>query len=328
MSKPLISICVPVYNVAPYIERCVRSLMEQSYPELEFIFVDDCSGDGSMAELERVLKDYPSGKARALLIYNEHNYGLAYTRRRSIENAHGRYILCVDSDDYIEVDTVQSLVSAAQATGADMVAAGYIHEYQNRQETELPSLGAEETDYIHVALADSLPHLCNKLIARELFTEGKNCYAPEGLDYLEDRMTLFFLLMKAKHVTAIPQATYHYAHRDDSVSQGKNEKHFRCMLRYWEEVDRSLAEAGLTESYKEVVGKQKIADKAFLLMQCDNQTRKAFSDIFREEEKIYRPTLSRGIALMYWLSKHHLWILTYLFECYNRCRHRRQKARS
>lgn len=319
MNRPLISICVPVYNVAPYIERCARSLMEQSYPELEFIFVDDASTDDSLVQLQQVLNAYPERKNQVVLLHNDHNHGLAYTRRRTIEEAHGKYVLCVDSDDYIEADTAQRMVDEAQATGADIVAAGFVHEYAHRQEIAMPTSGEVDTDYVYLALTDQLPHLCNKLILRSLFTEGRSCYAPEGMDYLEDRLTVFFLLTKAKHIASLQSATYHYVHREDSVSQDKNEKHFLCLLRYWKEVDLVLSELGLSESYKAVVGKQKIEDKAFLLHFCDNRTRKQFADIFAEEEKEYSPELSRGVALMYRLSKHHLWVLTYLYERYIHC---------
>ena len=317
MNEPQISICVPVYNVAPYIERCVRSLMGQTYRNTEFVFVDDGSTDQSMAILRSVLAAYPERSKQAVIVTNDRNHGLAYTRRVSIEQAHGEYIVCVDSDDYAERHMVQSLFDQAAATDADIVAAGYY------METATPTIVApysctDGEDYVEAVLTDKLQHLCNKLVRRSLFTEGRSCYAPEGLDYMEDRTTMLLLASKAKHITAVNLPTYHYVYRGDSVSQGKSEKHFRCLIRYWQIADSLIGELGRTEQYKQLVGEQKIHDKAFLLMYCDNSTRKQFADLYSAEEQLYHPQLSRGLALMHWLTKHHLWWLTYGYHCYIR----------
>lgn len=317
MNEPLISICVPVYNVAPYIERCVRSLMEQTYRNTEFVFVDDCSADRSMDILRNVLADYPERSKQAVIVTNDRNHGLAYTRRRSIEQAHGKYIVCIDSDDYAERHMVQSLFDQAVTTDADIVAAGYYMETATPT-VEAPYICTDGEDYLKAVLSDRLQHLCNKLVRRSLFTEGRSCYAPEGLDYLEDRTTILLLASKAKHITAVNRPTYHYVYRSDSVSQGKNEKHFQCLIRYWQIADSLLEEIGRIEQYRQLVGEQKIQDKAFLLMYCDNNTRKKYADLFATEQQLYHPQLSRGLALMLWLTMHHLWALTYCYQCYIR----------
>ena len=317
MNEPLISICVPVYNVAPYIERCVRSLMGQTYQNIEYVFVDDGSTDQSTAILRSVLADYPERSKHAVIVSNDRNHGLAYTRRVSIEQAHGTYIVCIDSDDYAELNMVQSLFDQAAATDVDIVAAGYFMESANPTiEAPYPCLDGE--DYIEAVLTDKLQHLCNKLIRRSLFTEGRSCFAPEGLDYLEDRTTMLLLASKAKHITSVKQPTYHYVYRSDSVSQSKNEKHFNCLVRYWQIADNLLCELGRTDQYKQQVGEQKIQDKAFLLMFCDNNTRKQFADLYAAEQQVYRPPLPRGLALMLRLTTHHRWALTYCYQCYIR----------
>lgn len=322
MTTPLISICVPVYNVAPYIERCVRSLMEQDYPNLEYVFVDDCSTDNSMEILQSVLADYSERSKRTVIVTNERNHGLAYTRRVSIEHAQGTYILCIDSDDYAEPFMVQALYDKAAENAADIVSAGYYMETATPT-IEAPYQCKDGEDYIEAVLTDRLQHLCNKLVRRTLFTEGRPCFAPEGLDYMEDRTTMLLLASKAKRITAVNKPTYHYVYRQDSVSQRKNEKHFNSLIRYWQIADELLAELGLTEQYRQLAGAQKIQDKAFLLMHCDNSTRKKFADLYATEEQLYHPPLSRGLALMHWLTKHRLWALTYCYQCYIRLLARR-----
>lgn len=319
MNSPLVSICVPFYNTALYIERCVRSIMEQTYPNIEYVFVNDGSTDDSFAVLENILKEYPERNKKVNIITNDRNRGTAYSRRIYTENAHGEYITCVDSDDYVELDMVQCLVDKALKTKADVVVAGYY--YKNGDYTEIcePHQCDDGLDFTSLVLSSSLNSMWGKLFIRSLFTEGRSCFAPEGLDYGEDRLMLLFLSTKVINVATINQPFYHYIHRSDSITQNKNERHFRCLIRFWQEVDNLLKELGLSEKYKYIVGAHKIENKAFLLMHCDsNRTRKKYMNLYAEEERIYNPKLTRGVALMYWLTKHHLWALTYCYQCYIR----------
>lgn len=317
MTSPFVSVCVPFYNVAPYIERCVRSIMEQTYPNLEYVFVNDGSTDESVSILESVLGDYPERRKNVRIITNNRNRGTAYSRRVYTENATGEYITCVDSDDYVEPNMVECMVNKAIETNADIVVAGYYYETNTIDIIE-PYPCNNETDYIFLVLSDLLNSMWSRLFRRTLFTEGRSCYAPEGLDCGEDRLMFFFIASKAKKIVTINKPLYHYIQRSDSISQNKNEKNFYYSVRFWAEVENRLAEMDLTRKYRQLVGTKKIADKAQLLMYCNNQTRKHFVDLYAEEEQRYTPQLPRGVALMHWLTKHHLWLLTYCYQCYIR----------
>ncbi|MBQ7631311.1 MAG: glycosyltransferase family 2 protein [Paludibacteraceae bacterium] len=316
MNLPLVSICVPVYNVVPYIERCVRSLMEQTYQNLEYIFVNDCSTDDSLSVLRKVLQDYPDRKQNTIIVNNDCNHGLAYTRRISIEHATGEYITCVDSDDYIDKEMVQCMIDKAIQTQADIVTAGYYNEWDATTEIIEPYPIDQETDYIRLVLSDLLNSMCSRLFLRSLFSEGNNCYAPERMDYMEDKMAIFFLSTKARRIVSINKPLYHYAIRHNSISQNISERHWKCLIRFFEEAERRLEELKLIDKYKDILGTHKIQMKAHHLMLCDNRSRKQYADLYAEEERLYKPKLTRGVALMYWLTKHHLWGLTYCYQCY------------
>ena len=100
--SPKVSVIVPIYGVEPYIERCVRSLMEQTYTNCEYIFVDDCTPDASVEILKRVLEDYPNRKQKVKIIQNEKNQGLPQTRKHGFQYATGDFVANVDSDDFVE----------------------------------------------------------------------------------------------------------------------------------------------------------------------------------------------------------------------------------
>ncbi len=117
----LISVIIPVYRVEAYIERCVRSLMEQTLDEVEYIFVDDCSPDKSVSVLERVLKDYPLRQGQTHILRHATNRGLPAARNTGLDAAIGDYIFHCDSDDYLETDALQAMYDTAQKANAEIV---------------------------------------------------------------------------------------------------------------------------------------------------------------------------------------------------------------
>lgn len=107
---PLVSILIPVYNVEAYIERCARSAFEQSYQNLEFIFVDDATPDASIQVLQRVIADYPDRCDSIKILHHERNRGLAAARNTAIAACHGDFVMHVDSDDWLEPEAAELLI--------------------------------------------------------------------------------------------------------------------------------------------------------------------------------------------------------------------------
>src|SRR5574344_2940798 len=118
---PKVSIIIPIYNVEKYIERCARSLFEQTEEDLEFIFVNDVTPDNSIQILNNVIKDYPSRKHQIKILENEKNLGVAETRLKGIMEASGEYIIHCDSDDWVDRDIYRMLYEKAKAEDLDIV---------------------------------------------------------------------------------------------------------------------------------------------------------------------------------------------------------------
>ena len=116
MERPLISVIIPVYNVAPYLERCLDSVAAQTWENLEVWLVDDGSTDGSLALCEaRAEQD---SRFRVL---RQANAGVSAARNRGMDHASGQYLQFVDGDDFLPPDATENLVRTAAATGADLV---------------------------------------------------------------------------------------------------------------------------------------------------------------------------------------------------------------
>ena len=128
---PKVSVIVPIYGVEAYIGQCARSLMAQSYSDVEFIFVNDGTPDRSMEVLSENLD-----LSRQVKIINKENAGLPQARLTGILAAEGEYILHLDSDDWIEPLAVEKLVAAAEESGADLIYYDFWKEYGNRSKLD------------------------------------------------------------------------------------------------------------------------------------------------------------------------------------------------
>ena len=119
MEENKVSVIIPIYKVEKFIERCVRSLMEQTLKEVEYIFVDDATPDKSIEVLERCLALYPNRKTE--ILHHSQNQGLPAARNTGLQVATGKYIFHCDSDDYVEHDMLEKLYLQAEQTNADIV---------------------------------------------------------------------------------------------------------------------------------------------------------------------------------------------------------------
>ena len=120
----LVSVIIPVYNVSRYLPQCFESVISQTYRNLEIIVIDDGSTDDSGS----ICDQYAEKDDRIHVIHTD-NRGLASARNLGLENVSGKYILFIDSDDWIEPQTIETFIGAALKTEADIVIARYCSEY-------------------------------------------------------------------------------------------------------------------------------------------------------------------------------------------------------
>ena len=124
--QPLISIIIPVYNVERYLAQCLDSVINQTYPNLEIICVNDGTTDSS----GQILEQYAQKDGRIVVIVQE-NQGLSGARNTGLKHVHGKYIMFVDSDDWIELETCEDAVIAAEKHNADLVMWSYVREFEH-----------------------------------------------------------------------------------------------------------------------------------------------------------------------------------------------------
>lgn len=210
-----VSVLVPVYKVKGYIERCARSLFEQTYSNLEYVFVDDCSPDNSVEVLERIVDDYPARKDTVRIVRHDHNRGLAASRNTALDNATGAFVCAVDSDDWLELDAVEKLVNRQIETSADIVAGNMIMHRIDGDELFTETSCSNKEELVLLQLQRSWDHtVCRKLIRRSLY-ENNGIRCVEGCDMTEDRYQMAHLAYFAESYALIDDVVYHYERRNE-----------------------------------------------------------------------------------------------------------------
>lgn len=208
---PLVSVIIPVYNVSEYIEKCARSVFDQSLDDLEIIFVNDCSTDNSVEIIEKVISEYAQSPKKSRIVHMSTNCGLAAVRRQGIIHATGDYVIHLDGDDWIDHDYYKSLYTRAIETGADIVVGDEVMEFPDRtvpkDNSPLPCSGKEIMRNWYKYTIGLFCH--NKLVRRSLYTD--NDVLPwEGLNMWEDNGLFARLFYYADKVAQAHGPVYHY----------------------------------------------------------------------------------------------------------------------
>jgi len=222
-----VSILVPVYGVERFIERCARSLFEQTYENLEYVFVDDCSPDGSIPILESVIEQYPSRKPDVRIVRHEENKGLGMARNTAVENAKGEFLIHVDSDDYISKDAVERCVRKQIETEADIVVYEYEEVYKDK--TILNQLKPHKSphDFCITQLSKE-SHYCiwGEMIRRSLYVDN-DIKIRGGCNFSEDYQITPQLSFYAKKIAFVNEPLYHYDKTNEqSYTSSFNERNW------------------------------------------------------------------------------------------------------
>lgn len=205
-----ISVIVPVYNVEKYIEKCLNSLVNQTFKDIEIIIINDGSTDSSEKIILQFLDKYDNIK-----YFKKINGGLSDARNYGMEKATSKYIAFLDSDDYVEKTLYEKLYSRAEKENLDVVEADFIWEYENKKKTDNGKKLKDKWDILLYGRVVAWNKLYKRKIIEEKF--------PSGLRY-EDVEFYYKLIPNISRYGLVSEPLIHYVQRSNSLSNNQNEK--------------------------------------------------------------------------------------------------------
>ncbi len=236
--NPLVSIIVPVYNPGQYFRKCLDTLCNQTYKNIEIILIDDGSKDGS----SEICDEYVNNDSRIICIHNE-NHGVSSSRNTGLKLAKGDFIAFVDSDDYVENNTYERLIEKVNNNDCDAIVFEYYINYPDKEIRHLlnkENYGFFSKEETQKKLFTGFQFSVTKFLKKELIT---------GITYREEiyrgEDTLFVAeaLFKANKVLFTNEAFYHYVQSEESACRGVFRPSQMSILKLYEEYKRLYQES-------------------------------------------------------------------------------------
>lgn len=212
-----VSVIVPIYGVERYIERCARSLFEQTLDDIEFLFIDDCTPDESVGVLRRVLEEYPRRRPQVTIHRMEHNSGQAKVREWGMRNATGEYVIHCDSDDWVDTDMYRALYDKAKKEDADVVVCDYVVTNGiNNAKYFTACKSVDKDEYLEEMLYQRVDwNLWNKLFKRTVYYNNIT-YPLYNMG--EDMAICIQTILLSQKISYVPQPYYYYFKNTDSIT--------------------------------------------------------------------------------------------------------------
>lgn len=231
MDKPIISVIIPIYGVEQYIERCARSLFEQTIRvSVEYIFVDDASKDRSIEVLLSVISDFQKFHPNIRLIHHQNNKGLPAARNTGLRHAIGEYVMHVDADDYLEKNALDKLYTAVKVNDADVAWCDYYLTFDRKKKLIKQPLFFTPQDAVRGMLRGTMKYnVWNKLCRRSLYVEHDVNF-PEGKSMGED-LTMIMVFLHAQKCVYVNSALYNYVQNPGQMTAAYTEEKLES-LRY------------------------------------------------------------------------------------------------
>lgn len=236
--KEKITVIVPIFNVEPYLFKCIDSIIKQTYDNLQIILINDGSIDNSGKICEEFLK-----KDKRIEVYHTENRGLVSARKLGLKMAKGKYISFVDADDYIEPNMISELLFEIKKYHVDFVHFGYIEENKGNQKN---ICNFEEGIFELNNIEDRMKFLSNFILNQCLITPSiwsklfkidfiKKCYqyVPDTQQYGEDIICLYRCVFECQRIFLKRKALYHYTIRENSLSHLKIDEYVMNEINLW-----------------------------------------------------------------------------------------------
>lgn len=309
-----VSILMPIYKVERYLEKTLNSIFTQTYQNIDYVFVNDCSPDNSLQVLKDTISKHGIEEGRFTIINHEQNEGIAVSRTDCISNAKGEYIFFVDSDDWIESDAVEQMVKACNNGTIDIVGCDFMKDFLSGKTTyhhEEYAVTCRD-NMLKCLNYDIATVLWKLLIRKSLFDNFK---ITPHVDIVEDYIMSVKLYYYANSFVALPKAFYHYVQYNQARVSFQTLWSVNMHIKGVEEVEEFCREKGMINDDVEnklLLRKFNIKSN-FLTKQLLDYQR--FEQIFPEAKGLWRKMNYSGKErFKFWLAEHGCFSLLKLIQ--------------
>lgn len=316
MYYPEVSIIVPIYNVEKYIEKCSRSLFEQTFQSIEYVFVDDCSSDNSIELIKEILNDYPNRKGQCIFIELAKNNGPASARNIGLKKSRGKYIYFCDADDWTDIHLIEKLYNTAMYYHSDIVVCDYYLVYSDKKTySYAENWASEKISSLRNYIKKGYNVVWNLFVRSRIYRTFDITFI-EGYTYGEDFNLSVKLLIKSVVITNLHEPLYYYNQTNTtSVTtqmSGKKvyEEQAMCLdLIEW------LKKENEYEHYADLLNWKILNSKQEWLLNTKDFSK--FLEIIPESNKFILtcPYLNVKLKIMGWCLVHHLGFISVTFLC-------------
>lgn len=306
---PKVSVLIPVYKTEAYIERCARSLFEQTLEDMEFIFVDDASPDDSIRILEETISYYPQRISQIRICRHHVNLGLTATRNTGLKQATGDFIAWCDSDDYVDVEMYGRLYEKAIKEKADVVYCDFFMVYSSYNEySKTLNENSDKIAFMKQYITQGWTVLWNMIVNRELVL-SHNLYSPNGITYCEDFHLAVRILYYAEKVAKVNDALYYYNRVNaSSIMHNLDDKASDDERRVYLDIISFLSKNQVLKNYQREMAWRILKNKQDLVLSPQSHCK--FMAIYPESHKYITSCpasfCNRKVKLFMWMLTHGL----------------------
>ena len=273
-----ISIIIPIYNTEKYLRRCLDSVCNQTFGDIEIICINDCSTDGSL----NILNEYAQKDNRIKIIDFKENRGVAIARNTGIDEAQGEYISFVDADDYVDLDFFEKLYNKAIKTNSKLVVSNVQLETENLQ---------KQNDYIINDILKKIkdqPLYYNQLFWLGLYNsnllKSNSIKFIENCIYGEDRLLPLKAAYYAKKIETVYDTFYHYVRNSSSITKSlKNKKILQSFIFSLKNIFEFINNIEISSYDYTCVSEVFLENSLSFMLELDVHLRKEFYESFKSK---------------------------------------------
>lgn len=281
--NPKVTVIIPVFKAEKDIKRCCEALFEQTLDSLEYIFVDDCTPDCSVAIIEKTLTAYPKRVSAVKILHQPKNMGVSACRQLGLNSATGEYVIHCDSDDWPDLDMYEILYNTAVKEGAEVVCCDYTVEYgDNSTIVRFPDKYNNRPSFNTAPIEGAV---WNKLISKKLIDR---CDAEfyQGINLGEDfGFVTPCRVMSIKNVV-VHKPMYHYNQLNlNSITHNYTKERFMQVVEVARRMDTYLTKHQKASEYEKGLCNLKFLSKMYFLIFSEVRDIKLWKSLFPECHK-------------------------------------------